>query len=94
MSNWQHYWKAICAFAVLVATNAATDLTTSGTPWPATGGDWVRWAVSIVGGTLVVYGKGNAPKDPAPKPVDVVAYDNPPTIPIPVQPAPRRKPVI
>ncbi|AYQ99977.1 hypothetical protein PBI_NEBKISS_36 [Mycobacterium phage Nebkiss] len=62
MTNWQHYWKAIIAFLTLVATNAATDLMQSGNPWPSTGGEWARWGVSILGGTLLVYGKSNAPK--------------------------------
>lgn len=93
MSNWQHYWKAILAFLSLVATNAVTDLMQDGSPWPSTGGEWARWGVSILGGTLVVYGKGNAPK---PMPVDVAVEDNPPTIPIevPAQSAPRRRRVI
>lgn len=64
MKNWQHYWKGILAFLSLVATNAVTDLMQSGNPWPNTGGEWVRWAVTVFGGTLLVYGKGNAPKNP------------------------------
>lgn len=79
MKNWQHYWKSILAFAVLVATNAVADLTQSGAPWPASGGDWARWGVSIIGGTLVVYGKGNAPKKAEPAAEDMQA-DIPPAI--------------
>lgn len=97
MFNWQHVWKAILAFLSLVATNAVADLTASGKPWPETGAEWLRWIVSVVGGTLLVYGKANAPKSgqaDAAVSVDVAVDDNPPTIPIPVQPVPRRKPVI
>lgn len=92
MSDWQHYWKSICAFVVLVATNATTDLMQDGNPWPSTGAEWARWAVSILGGTLLVYGKRNLDK----KPVDVGADDNPPTIPIkvPAPSAPRKRRVI
>lgn len=61
--NWQHYWKAILAFIGAVATNAFTDLLQSSQPWPASGWEWLRWAVSIVGMTYLVYrGPANAPK--------------------------------
>lgn len=60
--NWQHYWKAILTFVGAVATNAFADLLQSGQPWPATGGEWVRWAVSIIGTTYLVYRVPNKPK--------------------------------
>lgn len=61
--NWQHYWKAILAFAGAVTTNAFTDLLQSGQPWPVSGWEWLRWAVSIVGMTYLVYaGPANKPK--------------------------------
>lgn len=49
------YWKAILAFLGLLATNAATDLMQSGEPWPADGGEILRWLISIVAGTWLVY---------------------------------------
>ena len=61
--DWQHYWKAILAFAGAVASNAFADLLQSGQPWPANSGEWVRWTVSIVGTTYLVYrGPANQPK--------------------------------
>ena len=74
MKNWQQYWKSILAFLVLVATNAATDLMQSGNPWPSNSGEWVRWGVSIVGGTLLVYAKRNA--DPIDKSAPVGSTDD------------------
>lgn len=48
-------WKSIGVFLVLLVYNAAVDLSKSGQPWPATGGDWARFGVSQIGGTLAVY---------------------------------------
>ncbi len=62
--NWQHYWKSILAFLSLVATNASADLTLSSEPWPQTGAEWLRWTITTLGGTWLVYQKGNAPKLP------------------------------
>lgn len=62
--NWQHYWKTILAFLSLLATNIATRLVTNGEPLPETASDWLAFGVTTVGGTWLVFQKGNAPKSP------------------------------
>lgn len=64
--NWKHYWKSILAFLSLLATNIATRLVTNGEPLPETSADWLTFAVTTVGGTWLVFRKGNAPKDRSP----------------------------
>jgi hypothetical protein len=56
------YWKSILAFLSLVATNVATQLMTSGVPWPTNGGEWARFGATTVLGTWLVFQKANAPK--------------------------------
>ena len=55
------YWKSILAFLSLFATNLAADWMANGQPWPETGGELVRWVVSIGVGTFLVYQKANTP---------------------------------
>lgn len=62
--NWKHYTKSICAFAALLATNVATRWVTNNEPLPATGKDWIAFAVTTIGGTWLVYQRANAPKAP------------------------------
>lgn len=59
--NWQHYWKSICAFLGLLATNVATRWVVNGEPLPETAKDWIAFGVTTIGGTWLVYQKGNAP---------------------------------
>ncbi|UOW93097.1 hypothetical protein SEA_NOSHOW_28 [Mycobacterium phage NoShow] len=49
------YTKAILAFLSLLATNVATEVTQDGVVFPTDGGEWARWAISIIGGTWLVY---------------------------------------
>lgn len=51
--------KAVLAFLAIVATNAFADLH-SGRPWPEDGGEWLRWALTIIVGTYAVYRIPNA----------------------------------
>lgn len=56
------YWKAALAFGALFGTNVATQLTTSGVPWPTNGGEWVRFLGTTAAGTYLVYqGPRNQP---------------------------------
>lgn len=59
--NYAHHWKAIMAFTALLVTNVATRWVVNNEPLPATGKDWVAFAVTTVGGTWLVYQKANAP---------------------------------
>lgn len=70
--------------------SVATQLLALGDVVPPEVANWLTVIVSVCT-ALGVFGVKN---DPKPAPVDVAADDNPPTIPIPVQPAPRRRPVI
>lgn len=57
------YMKAILAFVGLLVTNVYTELQTGDQPWPTTVAEWVRWVVTVVGGTAVVYfGPANKPQ--------------------------------
>lgn len=58
--------KAVLAFLALLATNVATALVSSGQPWPHDRAGWLTFAVTIVGGTWLVYQKSNGPP-PSPK---------------------------
>lgn len=69
--------------------SVATQLLALGDVVPPEAANWLTVIVSVCT-ALGVFGVPNADK----KPVDVAVDDNPPTIPIPVQPAPRRRPVI
>jgi len=62
--NWRHYTKSICAFLALLATNVATRWVINNEPLPATGKDWIAFAVTTIGGTWLVYQRANAPKAP------------------------------
>lgn len=59
--NWQHYWKAILAFLALLVTNVATRWVTNSEPLPASGRDWIAFAITTIGGTWLVYQKANSP---------------------------------
>lgn len=56
------YWKSILAFVSLFVTNVYTELQTGDEPWPTTASDWVRWVVTILAGTAVVYSVPNKPQ--------------------------------
>lgn len=56
--------KALLAFLGILVTNAFADLQ-SGRPWPENGGEWLRWGLTIVGGTYLVYRIPNAKPKPA-----------------------------
>lgn len=49
------YWKSILAFFALVLTNVAMQLTTTGVPWPTSGGEWTRFGLTTLLGTWLVY---------------------------------------
>jgi hypothetical protein len=49
------YWKAVAGFVAAVGINVATDLSDGGAPWPQDGGEWVRFLLTVTGGTLAVY---------------------------------------
>jgi hypothetical protein len=51
----QSYLKAVLAFLSLLATNVATNLTTNSEAWPTNVHEWVRWTVTIVLGTWLVW---------------------------------------
>lgn len=53
------YAKTIFAFLALLVSNAVASLMQSGEPWPTDGGQWARWGLTIVLGTLGVYGIPN-----------------------------------
>ena len=55
------YTKSILAFIALFVTNVATQLTTTGVPWPVTGGEWARFVVTTGLGTWLVYQIPNRP---------------------------------
>lgn len=76
--------------AVGAVASVATQLLALGDVVPPEVANWLTVIVSVCT-ALGVFGVKN---DPKPAPVGVVSDDNPPTIPIPAQPAPRRKPVI
>ncbi len=61
------YVKAITAFLALLLTNIAADLTAGGQPWPTTGGEWVRWFVTITLGTWLVYQLPNSQQQRLPR---------------------------
>lgn len=54
--------KSILAFLSLLATNVATLWVVNGQPLPQTGGEWVTFAVTTIGGTWLVFQKKNGPK--------------------------------
>lgn len=56
--------KTVVAFLGLLVTNAVASLMESGEPWPTNGGQWARWAISTIVGTLGVYGLPNTTKEP------------------------------
>lgn len=58
----RYVWKSVVAFLALLATNVAYALVQSGQPWPATGKEWGVFAITTLGGTWLVYQKGNGPK--------------------------------
>lgn len=58
----KHCWKAILAFLSLLATNVFTRLVTNGEALPETTNDWLLFGITVVGGTWLVYAKGNGPK--------------------------------
>jgi hypothetical protein len=59
----KEYRKAILAFLGLLATNVAADVMGGGNEWwPATIGEGVRWAVTMLAGTWLVYRIPNAPQ--------------------------------
>ena len=58
----KYVWKSILAFLSLFATNVATLWVTNGQPLPENGGEWVTFFVTTIGGTWLVYQKGNGPK--------------------------------
>lgn len=70
--------------------SVATQLLALGDVVPPEVANWLTVIVSVCT-ALGVFGVPNTPK---PVPVDVAVDDNPPTIPIPAQPRPRRRPVI
>ncbi|AEJ92135.1 hypothetical protein OPTIMUS_55 [Mycobacterium phage Optimus] len=101
--NLGKYWKAFCAFLSLVATNLAYRVTNGEEPLPALDDykGWALFAATTVAGTFITWAKGNkgfveADRVESPAVVeDSVNGSEADTIPIPVQPAPkRRKPVI
>jgi hypothetical protein len=62
--NWvKYYAKSIAAFLFTVLANAVTDLINGSAPWPQTGAEWLRWAVTAVaaGGAAWAFPKGDKP---------------------------------
>jgi hypothetical protein len=62
--QWSHITKSVLAFLGLLATNIATELMQHDTAWPTNGGEWARWVLTIVLGTLGVYSLPNTTKEP------------------------------
>lgn len=58
----KYCWKAVIAFVSLLLTNVFTRLVTNGEALPETGHDWLLFCLTVVGGTWLVYVKGNGPK--------------------------------
>lgn len=58
----KYAWKSVCAFLALLATNVATRWVVNGEPLPESGKDWLMFAVTTLGGTWLVFQKGNGPK--------------------------------
>lgn len=58
----KHCWKAIAAFGALLLTNVFTRLVTNGEALPESTNDWLMFGVTVVGGTWLVFAKGNGPK--------------------------------
>lgn len=56
----KEYWKAILAFLGLLATNIATELMRGPEFWPTNWGSALRWAVTVIAGTWLVYRVPNA----------------------------------
>jgi len=53
--NLQPYLKTIFGFLSLVVVNAASDWMNHGAPIPETWQDGLRWFLTIVAGTVIVY---------------------------------------
>jgi hypothetical protein len=70
----KEYSKAIMAFLGLLATNVAADVMGGGDEWwPATWGEGVRWLVTMLAGTWLVY---QIPNRPQPAQIDKHLKDN------------------
>ena len=70
----KEYSKAILAFLGLLATNVAADIMGGGEEWwPATWQEGLRWAVTMLAGTWLVY---RIPNTPQPKQIDKHLHDN------------------
>jgi hypothetical protein len=54
--NWQAYWKGILTLGGTTVGNAIVTWVASGQPWPTNGAEWLQWAVTILGPTVVVVG--------------------------------------
>lgn len=52
---WKDYRKSILAFLGLLVTNVSTELMKNGTVVPTTVGDGLRWAITMIAGTWLVY---------------------------------------
>lgn len=52
--NFQANLKSVLAFLGLVVTNAFADWMADGAVWPTSLSEGLRWALTIVGGTLLV----------------------------------------
>lgn len=58
----KYCWKTITAFLSLLTTNVATLWVVNGQPLPTNGKQWAAFAVTTIGGTILVFGKRNGPK--------------------------------
>lgn len=74
--NFAAVWKAILAFVSLVVTNAIADWQAQGSPFPHSLGDVVRWVLTSLVGTVVVYLKANTTTDTARAAVSSVRLKN------------------
>ena len=60
METVKEYSKAILGFLALLATNMATDLMRGEEFWPSTPGEILRWAITSIAGTWLIYQIPNA----------------------------------
>lgn len=98
--NWKlvkEYAKTFAAFVAGVVGNAVVDLVNGSSPWPQTGGEWARYAVTCFGPAIAVWATRNKiTQDQLDKDPNVVGgvVTETPVPAVPVAPAPVPKPAV
>lgn len=59
MFDFKVYAKSIAAFVAGVIANMVTDLVGGTAPWPQSGAEWLRYALTSFGAALAAYGVPN-----------------------------------